>query len=143
MTNHIENMMRTAGVEEQYYSFMSADGNTYTWELNEDGNEKYNMRFIGRPVLKQRNFTTEKQLEIIKLIGDIYIQSTCIKYGVYAVSDGYYDRDYEEYDAELKYEKCFNYGDKNPFEQALAQLTTELMNTGDLGKQKVKEILER
>ena len=68
MTNHIEQLMKAAGVEKQYYSFKSADGNTYNWELNENGNEKYKKHFMGEPELKERTFTPAKQLELIKLI---------------------------------------------------------------------------
>lgn len=74
MTNYIEDMMQTAGVAKQYYAFYSGNGKKYTWELNEDGNKEYNMYFIGKPKLEQREFSPEKQLEIIKLIGSkIYV----------------------------------------------------------------------
>lgn len=68
MTNHIEELMKAAGVEKQYYSFNSTDGNIYNWELNENGNKKYKKIFIGEPELKERTFTPAKQLKLIKLI---------------------------------------------------------------------------
>ena len=52
MTNHIEELMKAAEVEKQYYSFKSADGNTYNWELNENGNEKHKKHFI--QIVKRR-----------------------------------------------------------------------------------------
>ena len=64
--NEIEKLYENAGVEKQYYSFKSSCGKTYNWELNENGNDKYNMCFIGKPEIKERSFTAEKQLELIK-----------------------------------------------------------------------------
>lgn len=63
--SEVEKLYENAGVEKQYYYFDSADGNTYTWELNENGNDKHNMCFIGKPKIKDRVFTPEKQLELI------------------------------------------------------------------------------
>lgn len=64
--SEVEKLYKIAGVEKQYYYFDSADGNTYTWELNENGNDKHNMCFIGKPKIKDREFTAEKQLELFK-----------------------------------------------------------------------------
>lgn len=137
MTDYIEQMMETAGVKEQYYSFNSADGNIYTWELDEDGEEKYNMCFIGKPEIKQRLFTAEKQLELIKLIAikntylDIEIEFAMFYtnnlWGLEFFTDGGYTV------IEIK---------NQDFTQALARFTTKLMNVGELDKKKVKGILE-
>ncbi len=64
----IDEMYEKYGVAREYYSFNSSDGNAYNWELNEDGNKKYNMLFLGKPLLQRREFTTEKQLGLIKFI---------------------------------------------------------------------------
>ena len=69
--SEVEKLYKNAGVEKQYYYFDSADGNTYTWELNENGNDKHNMCFIGKPKIKDREFTPEKQLGLI----EFYIKS--------------------------------------------------------------------
>jgi len=133
MTNYIDEMIKTAGVREIYWSFESADGNTYTWELNEDGNEKHNMCFFGKPELKQRYFTAEKQLEIIKLIGKVK-DFNC-----------FFDENDKEwvFSAGLTLPVCFDIQESHKdFAQALAQLTTELLKAGELDKEKVKEILE-
>ena len=66
--NEIIKLYENAGVEKQYYSFKCSDGNIYNWELNENGNDKYNMCFIGKPEIKERTFTAEKQLELIKFL---------------------------------------------------------------------------
>lgn len=131
MTNHIDEMMKTAGCKQQYcgwldmgdldtqYKFVRCD-TLEEWNDNalfsrtsysyDDENEDWKI-----PELKYPDFTAEKQLEIIKLIRDSYY----LHRFYYAVGDTNKD-----------------------FTQALAQLTTKLMNTGELDKQKVKEILE-
>lgn len=91
------------------------------------------------------NFTEAKQLRLIKLIANercnVLIGSTIIESDVDAVSDGYHDRDFEEYNAELTHDKsvCFY---NSTFEQRLAQLALELIQEGKLDKEKVKEILQ-
>lgn len=71
------------------------------------------------------NFTAEKQLEIIKLIAQTSMFHLHYLTGKYA---------------------CFTLAKasdwNNEFIQVLAQLTTELMNAGELDKEKVKEILK-
>lgn len=91
------------------------------------------------------NFTEAKQLKLLRLIADercnVLLGSTIIESDVDAVSDGYYDRDYEEYNAELTHDKsiCFY---NSTFEQGLAQLALELIQEKKLDKEKVKEILQ-
>lgn len=75
---------------------------------------------------KYPSFTADKQLEIIKLIisnTDLHIN----RQGMSSLS-----KDYDLIEVE-----------NSNFSQALTQLTTELMDTGELDKEKVKEILQR
>ena len=79
------------------------------------------------------DFTAEKQLEIIKLIGK-FKDFNC-----------FFDNRSRRwfFSAGLELPVCFDFQEENTdFTQALAQLTTELMNAGKLDKEKVKEILE-
>lgn len=115
--NYIDEMMKRAGVSETDIP-NGADDYTYGYWLAN-----------GCPP-----FTAEKQLEIIKLI--------CIS-------------EYE-FTLDIQNKKCFLFatpyrfidqGEQrecadNDFAQALAQLTTELMNAGELDKEKVREVLE-
>ena len=80
--SEVEKMYENAGVEKQYYYFDSADGNTYTWELNENGNDKHNMCFIGKPKIKDREFTAEKQLELVK-----WCCKKCRRFYLYNIND--------------------------------------------------------
>lgn len=133
MTNHIEELMKAAGVEKQYYSFNSTDGNTYNWELNENGNKKYKKIFIGEPELKERTFTPAKQLELIKLIGQksgFYIHQN---EGMdWLLSDSIY--------ADLSFNtQGYSY---SSFENALCKLTINLLKKKALNKSEVKRILE-
>lgn len=90
--NHIEEMMKTAGVSKVFY----------------------------------RDFTAEKQIELIKLIAKTLIFFSAM------------------YNHSGEYDLCINgiSGIQDDFTQALAQFTTELIKAGELDKQKVKEILE-
>ena len=134
MTNHIEELMKAAGVEKQYYSFKSADGNTYNWELNENGNEKYKKYFIGEPELKERTFTPAKQLELIKLI---------------SIGNGInYHFDLHKYKLLDKWEftSYVNTGgtkvEHTNFEQGLVELVLRMISKGHIDKSEVKRILE-
>ena len=134
MTNHIEELMKAAGVEKQYYSFKSADGNTYNWELNENGNEKYKKHFIGEPELKERTFTPAKQLELIKLIGTgngINWSFTLSKYHLFK---------------KWTFTATINTGvteiEHTNFDQGLAELVLVLINENELDKSEVKRILK-
>jgi len=120
MTNYIDEMMKTAGVKGKWikYETETTDGC-----IN-----------LGSK-LTYPDFTAEKQLEIIQLIVN--------KCNTLDIFKGFSkDSDFRigaiENWSEYKYNGC------NPdFTQALAQLTTELMNSGELDKKKVKEILEQ
>lgn len=135
MTNHIEELMKAAGVEKQYYSFKSADGSTYNWELNENGNEKYKKHFIGEPELKERTFTPEKQLELIKLV----LKKPYIEWEQYFENNKFImkaDMPDETY-------ACLTIDIENTeYALALAEFITELLKIKRLDKSEVMRILE-
>ena len=131
MTNHIKQLMKAAGVEKQYYSFKSADGNTYNWELNENGNKKYKKYFIGEPELKERTFTPVKQLELIKLIGKKHRAITYIQCSDYCAMQV------------NPVSRAFGmYYEAESFEEVIAITTIELLKVNELDKSEVKKILE-
>jgi len=112
MTNYIDEMIKTAGVKGKWIKY---ETETTDGCIN-----------LGSK-LTYPDFTAEKQLEVIKLIAneqDFYFYGSGIS--VQAGDDA------KEFEVLIK---------KN-FPEALAQLTTELMNAGELDKEKVKEILE-
>lgn len=115
--NHIEEMMETAGV---------------TLIENNCQDCPYNMeecRAYYCADFKYPDFTAEKQLELIKLIG---LQgNVCIA-----------KRHYGNCNWMITTHHKNGAGDNQDFTEALAQLTTELMNAGELDKEKVKEILQ-
>jgi len=146
MTDYIESMMRMAGIKPKYYyDVMLQDTikpeekfplkgcsvievTSYCKDKKDYGFCKVNKVSIVFP-----DFTTNKQLEIIKLIGNTNQQII--------ITQGFVDN-------EIGFIICKD--SKNgglmvcnqDFTQTLAQLTTELMKAGELDKQKVKEILE-
>ncbi len=121
MTNHIEEMMRTAGLKPMWIAReeIGTDidgypifGETKYFTTYEEANKYGYVPCDEEQDLSYPKFTSSKQLEIIKLIGN-------------------------------KLPVCFDFQESNPdFSQALAQLTTELMRAGEVDKEKVKEILE-
>ena len=118
MTNYINEMMETAGVNKQWVTYSREDIEGCI-QLSQKGNYP--------------DFTAEKQLEIIKLIGK-FKDFNC-----------FFDNRSRRwfFSAGLELPVCFDFQEENTdFTQALAQLTTELMNAGKLDKEKVKEILE-
>jgi hypothetical protein len=121
--SEVKKMYKNAGVEKQYYYFDSADGNTYTWELNENGNDKHNMCFIGKPKIKDREFTAEKQLKIVKFM---------LHKGIY------YDTDGDSYWFHLT-DDVENASYK-PLEEAIAEFINFLWQ--DLTEQERTEIAE-
>lgn len=119
MTNHIEEMLKTAGLEGEFYA---------TWDSQETQMKNF------QEWTKYPDFTAEKQLEIIKLIIDKCHTLDIFK--GWAKGSIYYFGSMEE-------GNMYRYNGRNKdFTQALAQLTTELMNAGELDKSKLKEILE-
>lgn len=118
MSNYVKNLMKAAGVEKQYYSFKSADGNTYNWELNENGNEKHKKHFIGEPELKERIFTPAKQLELIKLLAE-------------RMSYGYIG-------GQIDY---FTGTEALVFDEAIAQIISNAISSKILDKSEVRRIL--
>ncbi len=124
MTNYIEEMMRTAGVEPTitYFEAVNPLAKISSAEL----------------VTRKREFTTEKQLEVIKLI----LISDNIDY-----LNQYYSEILDCYVfecfslPELRERSSWTTQNKY-FELALAELVIMLMKAGELDKEKVKEILE-
>lgn len=117
--NYINEMMKTAGV-------------TQIRIKNECENCAYNMEECGFHYCEEfiyPDFTAEKQLEIIKLIGD----TVDFCYNAFCMSSLTEHGEDDVIEIEIE---------NDNFAQALTQLTTELMNAGDLDKEKVKEVLE-
>lgn len=121
--NHIEEMMKTAGV---------------TLIENKCQDCKYNMEECSAYYcadFKYPDFTAEKQLEVFQYL--------CANINYMHIETGIEDD--KEYwlisSTTLSYE--LYEGEAGSFVQALAQLTTELMTAGELDKEKVKEILEK
>ena len=117
MIDFVEQMMKTAGVEQENdceNCYQELDAFCLLYGCNEKGFP---------------NFTAETQLEIIKLISDI----DCLT--IYSTEIPDY-----RYIFYLQHRKVR--AEQKTFIEALAQLTTELMNAGKLDKKKVKEILE-
>lgn len=122
MTNYIEEMMKTAGVELikrvkecwhcPYYSSKGCCMDCQDF--------------------KYPDFTAEKQLELIKLIGLCDYNISIYEKVKGAISIA----------AEPNTFKYSYNATAQDFSKALAQLTTDLMNAGELDKEKVKEILE-
>lgn len=133
--NHIEEMMKTAGVFGQII-FCGENCPNYSFHTACYSDDKGN---IPCPV-NYPNFTAEKQIELIKLIlnsDDIdelnqYFNELRKCYVLNALS----------LPDEVGFKSSWSAENEN-FHLALAELTTMLMNSGELDKQKVKEILER
>lgn len=137
MTNQIELMMETAGVEARC---QTEDGTgckyclkDYSCKLHRNRTECSYM-LNGWDFNYYPDFTAEKQLEIIKLIID-----KCHTFDIFKgfSKDAVFHIGAIEEWSEYKYN-----GENQDFTQALAQLTTKLMKAGELDKEKVKEILE-
>lgn len=141
MTNFIEEMMQTAGVEptkiiKEFPTYEAASKFgfklTGTPKLNkgkfEIGSYTNNVDVFQVHWSEYPTFTAEKQLEIIKLISN--------KLGTPGIDIIFFDGTYNFYTG-------LRFGSSHKdFAQALAQLTTELMRAGELDKEKVKEILQ-
>lgn len=126
MTNHIELMMRTAGVELIYDCMVEpAECKYLYYEQKPDCDKECD---IGKHF---PDFTAEKQLEIIRFLGNTY--SFGISGSKMCVTS---------FDGRVSQHLFYNNEANIGFTQALAQLTTELMNANELDKSKVKEILQ-
>lgn len=133
MTNHIEEMMETAGVKKQLDVCMRC--------LKEDICKYCNKKSLGVYVLP--DFTTEKQLELIKLI--VEIEGFCGFTNLqdkdkWSISCGFNFPIGPNPERGINFNPTFR--NCETFSQAVAQLTTELMKAGELDKEKVKRILE-
>lgn len=124
MTDYIEQLMETAGVKKQLDVCLSC--------LKEDICQYCNKKLLGEYIYP--DFTAEKQLEIIKLIGKKYRFST--------FTNIFSDNSVQYY-CETKQPRIYHRAQAQDFQKALAQLATKLMNVDELDKEKVKEILER
>ncbi len=144
MINYIEEMMMTAGVELRYFVKENSERMKAKAVFHKKSEAEIYQANFGGELTVGYDFTPEKQLEIIKLIGKVeslladeedgisfsFTEDKCkIKYNPYT---SYYNDDIS----------CGNEVIDYTFENALAQLTTELMKAGELNKEKVKEILE-
>lgn len=129
--NYIKRMMKTAGVLTRKVKPFYCDKN--------QGNvpcelciEKYGKCLSQKEIYP--DFTAEKQLEVIKLIGKVkdfncFFSSSDREWYLSAGLELPISFDLQESDTD--------------FTQALAQLATELMKAGELDKEKVKEVLKR
>lgn len=115
--NNIEEMMKTAGIQKQWVEYSREDIEGCIQ--------------LGKKAIYP-DFTAEKQLELIMLIG--------LERGFKIIPNEGYDYMLSE-DTYAKYELNKQGYSMTDFPQALAQLTTELMKAGGLDKEKVKEIL--
>lgn len=128
MTNQIEEMMKTAGCKKQIMCEWTCKDAEKCNTNCEDFETKQNV---------YPPFTAEKQLEVIKLIIVLAERTHCQlqvekKDNVWIMYIIGYDSDFEgPYSVHSQ-----------DFTQALAQLTTKLINAGELDKEKVKGILE-
>lgn len=110
MTNYIEEMMKTAGVDLMHL------------DCEKCGAQRFALGQCAETNCQSihPDFTAEKQIEIIKLLGRL--------------------RSFEYLGETLDWE-LDRYSSN--FAQTLAKITTQLMNAGELDKQKVKEILKK
>lgn len=142
MTDYIVEMMETAGIE------INKDS-SYVCNSYQNGYcERFNHKCeLGRTECSLYDykkdtyppFTAEKQLELIKLLSKNRIGKD---YKILEIDRDEIDNLYY-FSLTNKEDKCQStYVSNKDFTQALAQLTTELMNAGQLDKEKVKEILQ-
>lgn len=132
MTDYIEQMMKTTGCKTHPRGCTNDDINGYTDYISNDCEGDCEDCAWYDPYEYYPDFTAEKQLELIKLIGlgDYNIS-------IYKKVEGTISIAVEPNTYKYSYSSL-----AQDFSQALAQLTTELMNAGELDKEKVKEILE-
>lgn len=141
MTNYINEMIKTAGCKPYYlyyYRFGASSRIALTKEQVINNHKVIRGRVYS---VKNRipDFTAEKQLEIIKLIlksdnidelNQYYSEiRKCYVFNTLSLPD------------ELGFKSSWTAENKN-YDLALAELVVMLMNAGELGKQKVKEVLE-
>lgn len=150
MTDCIEEMIKMAGIEPNYK--YQIKGTTFTstvckkWLINhfKDRKEKSVFKVVKVDKLYP-DFTPEKQLEIENLI----IKKKFAVWNFDKNADipqytpfGYFMED-NKISCICGSSTSFKKATANNRKQALAQLTTELMKTKELDKEKVKEILEK
>lgn len=132
MTNHIEQMMATAGIEERI-TVLGCAVSIYDSDCNKKETGKCaKCEFAQIQNLGYPDFTAEKQLEIIKLIG-----LSDYNISIYKKVEGTISIAAEPNTYKYSYSAT-----AQDFSLVLAQLTTELMKAGELDKEKVKGVLE-
>lgn len=134
MTSYIEGMMKATGIEPNRTKCNTCK-NCSTCKLFKGvtGNRLNKFKTIEecqKASILYPNFTPKKQLEIFKLIGKNTKEVQYIDYKTRVVLC-----------CITHWEECRSFTGED-FSQALAQLTIELMNAGELDKEKVKEILQ-
>ena len=150
MTNHIEQMMKVAGVKPYKRTYYECKGGRSSiclcpqlgvlekWCEKECEEMQEKQEFLYPP------FTSTKQLELIKLI--CKSRNIC-ELSIHLVPYGAGEDFWFQKVTYFKEQKC--YMDKEPvlvaaskFENVLAELTIELIKSNELDKAEVKRILE-
>lgn len=130
MTDYIENMMKTARIKPCYQKRIECkDG----YEIGHSCNNPPCIS-CDKAVFEDVYpvFTAEKQIYIIILIGQKYKFTTFSKI---------FSNNSVVYQCRIKQPTLYRIAEDSNFAQALARLTTELMNAGELDKERIKEIL--
>lgn len=138
MTNHIEQMMKAAGIEPVYSPIECL-------HCDDKGFCPHAKALISKGIgFKYPSFTSAKQLELIKLI--CKSRNIC-ELSIHLVPYGAGEDFWFQKVTYFKEQKC--YMDKEPvlvaaskFENVLAELTIELIKSNELDKAEVKRILE-
>lgn len=135
MTNHIEELMKAAGVEEKTESYCK-------WECEKPALETSPICYDADCLFRKFRtfypaFTPAKQLELIKLIlkGS---KTYNLELEYVGVCDHYC---FSWFDATVTYDDCITVNNKC-YELALAELVYTLINENKLNKSEVKRILE-
>lgn len=126
MTDYVTEMMKTAGVEKHFAFYECDKGRSSIGCPGITCNVCDGIKNL-KEVYKYPDFTAEKQINIIKLLG----KSTDLHYFGWGMSSLSESTDEGIIEVE-----------NDDFTQALAQLTTKLMNASELDKKKVREVLE-
>ena len=121
MTNFIEEMMKTAGVTKHTIEICTKICPTKNLACEE--RTEINLETT------HPDFTAEKQIEVIKLLA-----TNNIAFKKSDINNGWVFATFAK--------KGYAISENQNFTQALAEFTTNLMDKGELDKQKVKEILE-
>ena len=134
MTNHIEELMKAAGVKpviRYYFYFINEEMEITKEALIQCAKAFTNLGKVTRVTREYPAFTPEKQLELIKMIGKELVSLNYRQhkdfYAMQVNSTNRYSGIYKEADT---------------FEELLADIIVELIKLGELNKSEVKRILE-